>query len=134
MRTPIGERVVKRRVENDGETIIMRKQRGKKAEWKLTIGGSSVTRKSKLFGLIKYDVIDTIFEAPKAMEWDFKNKLARIYPMNLNQIQQYINQWGVKKRGEAQVKQQSWLMYLVIGVGVVNFGLLLVIATSMGMI
>jgi hypothetical protein len=112
VKTASGEYVKIKKIEDDGETIIMQKQRGKRPEWHFNLKGSSLYW-SRRFGK-RWPSVDVFQWASKAVsyQWETKEVDAPLYDRATEQ--EIVNKAILDKAGEKVPGQQPGLIVAVL--------------------
>lgn len=126
VKTPIGEQKHYKKPEKDGKSITMQKARGKRPGWKFTFTRESLYFIPKWFGRKRLG-LDILFHAEKAIDYDFKLKLASQPKWTKTESKEFIEAEILKQRGMGLKLQLPLLFWLVLIIGLVNvvFSLLL---------
>lgn len=117
-----------RRVQNDGKTIIMEKEKSKHPGWKFVFSRESV-HPTRRFGII-WPTIDVLYHAPKAVEWDLEGRKVEMPHWDKDTSHNFITSQLIKALssvlGEGMEKLANFLVItiflLIILMAILGYG------------
>jgi hypothetical protein len=130
IKTPSGEKSEKHKVENDGQTIIMSKDKKKKPLWILHFKNLLV--REKWFGLSKNYYLDTFYEADQAIEYDTQNKAMSPFYWDRSTAKKFVEVEVIRNRGRG-TPQKSPTILLIIAL-LCSANLIVLLAWLMGLL
>jgi len=124
VKTPAYEYSKKRKVENDGKTIIMRKSSKTKGGWKFTIPEGALNVRPSWLGA-KY-FVDILAEAPEAIKYDNKLEPDKIPKWDKDQSKKFIEAEILKKAATEPKEKGNTLIWILVMLGIGNIVLTLI--------
>jgi hypothetical protein len=118
VKTPFKEWTTWRKPEADGETIVIDKATKKKAGWSFKFSNKSLVP-TKSWGRTSL-AIDVFHDSPKAIEYDYLQKLEDQPKWNKNQSQGFIEAKILTKMGQEPKEKTSMAIWLVAGLVIVS--------------
>ena len=114
IKSPIGEQTKWIKPEKDGKTLVVEKAKGRKVGWSFTFSRSSLYYVKRMFR--KYIALDVIYDAPKAIEYDFKTKESVLPVWDRSAFERVAVETGFKmlaRMVKIQLPMIFWLMIML---------------------
>jgi hypothetical protein len=124
VKTPAFEYSRKRKIENDGKTVIMRKSSKTKGGWRFTIPKGSLNVRPSFWGT-KY-FVDILAEAPEAIKYDTELDSAKMPKWDKDQSKRFIEAEILKKAATEPKEKSSMILWIIALIGIGNIVLTLI--------